>query len=84
MSIILENIISLIILYLIASQNFKRNYKVFIVWMGVLFLSLFLYSSLIINDAQIHRYKTPIIIFVLYGYYYNIKIKTKYPLIRKN
>ena len=38
-----------------------------------LFFSYLVYSLLIFNDGTIHRYKIPILFFVLIGYFINVK-----------
>ena len=68
----MENILLPIVFYL----GFKKNKKLILIWLSVLFFSYLMYATFIINDGQIHRYKLPIILFALFGYSLNLQ-KTK-------
>ena len=65
------------IFFYIFSKNFKRFKHISIVWLCTLTLSLFMYSLVIINDAQIHRYKIPVMFFIIFGYASHLKKKNE-------
>lgn len=56
--------------------NYKLNKKVTSMWFLILMFSFTMYSVFLFNDAQIHRYKTPIIFFIIFSY--NLNLKRKY------
>ena len=68
-----------IFLYTILTYQFFKNYRSnkneTLIWFCVLVFSLLLYSVFVFNDAQIHRYKTPIIFFIIFAYNLNLKKK---------
>lgn len=71
--IFLEGIFFYCIFYYLFSRNFIKFTKISMIWLCTLILSLLMYSVVVINDAQIHRYKIPIIIFSIYGYASHLK-----------
>ena len=71
--IFLEGIFFYCIFYYLFSRNFIKFTKISMIWLCTLILSLLMYSIVIINDAQIHRYKIPIMIFSIYGYASHLK-----------
>ncbi|MDA7810741.1 hypothetical protein N8968_00070 [Candidatus Pelagibacter sp.] len=70
--VVMENILLPIVFYL----SFKKNKKIILIWLSILFFSYLMYAAFIFNDGQIHRYKLPIILFALFGYSLNLQ-KTK-------
>ncbi len=70
-----------ILLYLFITQKFlnafKKDKKMFYIWIVILTFGLLMYSIFVFNDAQIHRYKTPIIIFVMFGLNLSLQKKTQ-------
>ena len=68
-----------IFLYTILTYQFFKNYRLnkneTLIWFCVLVFSLLMYSVFVFNDAQIHRYKTPIIFFIIFAYNLNLKKK---------
>lgn len=73
--ILSENIFLYSFLTYLFSKNYKSNKKVTLTWFLILLFSFIMYSIFIFNDAQIHRYKTPIIFFVIFAYNLNLKKK---------
>ncbi len=61
--------------YLYIRIKFQKNLNYFILfkWILIYFFSYFIYSLVIFNDGTIHRYKIPILFFVIFGYFVNIK-----------
>ena len=39
----------------------------------IYFISYFIYSLIVFNDVTMHRYKIPILFFVIFGYFVNVK-----------
>lgn len=54
-------------------KNKKYNNYLFYKWLFILIGSYLFYSIIIFNDGTIHRYKVPIIFFVIFGYFINLK-----------
>ena len=67
--IVMENILLPVIFYL----GFKKNKKIILIWISILLCSYLMYAPFIFNDGQIHRYKLPLILFVLFGYSLNLQ-----------
>ena len=61
--------------YLYLRIKFQKNLNYFILfkWILIYVFSYFIYSLIIFNDGTIHRYKIPILFFVIFGYFVNIK-----------
>lgn len=68
-----------IIFYLYLRIKFQKNFNIYIFykWLCTLILSYLIYSIIIFNDGTIMRYKTPIIFFIIFGYFANIKKELK-------
>ena len=75
--IFVESIALYGIFFYIFSKNFIKFKYISIVWLCTLTFSLFMYSLVIINDAQIHRYKIPVMFFVIFGYSSHLKKKNE-------
>ena len=65
--ILFENIFLFYFMFHKFKFYYIENKGAFFAWFFILLFSFFMYSSFLFNDAQIHRYKTPIIFFVLFG-----------------
>ena len=63
--------------YLYFRIKFQKNFNIYIFnkWFLTLILSYFTYSLIIFNDGTSLRYKVPIIFFIIFGYFANIKKK---------
>jgi len=64
-------------LYLRINSQKNFNGYIFCKWVLILLISYFIYSLIIFNNGTIHRYKVPILFFVIFGYFVNIKFKEK-------
>ena len=71
--ILIENLILMTYLFYRFKNDFNKNKKIVISWTLIFFSVSFLYGAVIFNDGQIHRYKTPIICFIIFGYINQIK-----------
>ncbi len=69
----IETIFILLFSYIRIKFQKKINYYILLKWLLIYFLSYFIYSLIIFNDGTIHRYKLPILFFVLLGYFTNVK-----------
>ena len=71
--LLLENLFIFIYIYL--KIKFQKNNNLFILfkWFLIYFISYFIYSLIVFNDATMHRYKIPILFFVIFGYFVNVK-----------
>ena len=69
----IETIFISLFLYIRIKFQKKINYYILLKWLLIYFLSYFMYSLIIFNDGTIHRYKLPILFFVLLGYFTNVK-----------
>jgi len=69
----------IIYIYLYIRINLQKNFNRYILckWVLVLIFSYFIYSLIIFNDGTLHRYKIPILFFVIFGYFVNVKVKEK-------
>ena len=65
----------LIFAFLYARIKFELNFnlRIALKWLIVLFASYLFYSLFVFNDGTIYRYKVPILFFVIFGYFTNIK-----------
>lgn len=68
-----------IIVYLYFRIKFQKNFNIniFIKWFCILFLSYLSYSIFIFNDGTTLRYKVPIMFFIIFGYFANVKKELK-------
>ena len=68
-----------IIVYLYLRIQFQKNFNIYIFykWLCILILSYLIYSIIVFNDGTIIRYKVPIIFFIIFGYFANIKKELK-------
>ena len=68
-----------IIVYLYLRIKFQKNFNIYIFlkWLCILLLSYLLYSLVIFNDGTILRYKVPIMFFIIFGYFANIRKELK-------
>ncbi len=71
--IFIEVLILFFYLFLRINENKKIYFNIILKWSMVLIISYFFYSLFIFNDGTILRYKVPIIFFVIFGYFANIK-----------
>ena len=71
--IFFEALIIIFYLYFRINENEKIYFNILLKWSMVLLLSYLFYSVFIFNDGTIYRYKIPIIFFVIFGYFANIK-----------
>ncbi len=70
---LIETLLILLFSYVKIKFQKKINSYILLKWSLIYFLSYFMYSLIIFNDGTIHRYKLPILFFVLIGYFTNIK-----------
>ncbi len=70
---LIETLFILLFSYIKIKFQNKINLFILLKWSVIYFLSYFIYSLIIFNDGTIHRYKLPILFFVIIGYFANIK-----------
>lgn len=63
----LENIVLYAFIIRAFFNTYKIDKKVFYSWIIISIFGLWMYSIFLFNDAQIHRYKTPVIFFIIFG-----------------
>ena len=71
----IEVVFILIFFYLKIKLQNNLNLFILLKWLVIYMLSYFTYSLIIFNDATIHRYKVPILFFVILGYLVNVRTK---------
>ena len=62
-----ENLFLYLFVFKTLFESYKVDKKVFFSWTIIATFGLFMYSIFLFNDAQIHRYKTPIFLFIILG-----------------
>ena len=65
--LVFENIVLYAFIIRAFFKAYKIDKKVFYSWIIISIFGLWMYSIFLFNDAQIHRYKTPVIFFIILG-----------------
>ena len=53
--------------------NYFKNKYIIMKWIIILIINFWIYSLIVFNEGTMHRYKTPMLFFIIFGYFANTR-----------